>query len=88
MNHDRERFVEGILERGGVEVDEPRIGDVAIFRFGKCFSHGALIINSEEVVHAFFKSGIVLVSRRDETDLAVLGAGRRPVRYFDVAGPR
>jgi cell wall-associated NlpC family hydrolase len=86
LHHDEERFLGWIRDKlGGVEVAAPRVGDNLVYQFGRCFSHGAILINSEEVVHAFYKSGMVHVSRRDETDLAWVADGKpRPVTAFEV----
>jgi cell wall-associated NlpC family hydrolase len=86
LHQDEERFLGWIRDRlGGVEVEEPRVGDCLIYRFGRCFSHGAILINSEEVVHAFVKSSVVHVSRLDEQELAWVATGMpRPVKAFEV----
>lgn len=86
LHRSEERFLGWIRDTlGGVEVDPPRVGDNLVYRFGQCFSHGAILINSEEVVHAFYKSRIVSVSRRDEQTLAFNEDGTsRPVKAFEV----
>jgi cell wall-associated NlpC family hydrolase len=86
VHHDEERFLNLITQQlGAVEIDAPRIGDIAVFHWGRCYSHGALIINNEEVCHAFYKTNCVTVMRRDETDLVLRGKSQRPVKYFRVA---
>jgi cell wall-associated NlpC family hydrolase len=90
LHQTEEKFLGWIKDRlGGVEIDRPRVGDCLVYRFGKCFSHGAILINSEEVVHAFYKSGIVHVSRLDEQDLSVDRTTGAPiqVKYFKVSPP-
>ena len=86
VHHDEERFLQLITEQlGAIEIDNPRIGDVCVYHWGRCYSHGALIINKDEVCHAFYKTNCVTISRRDETDLALRGKGTRPVKFFKVA---
>lgn len=87
MLHNREeRFLEWIdCKLRGIEVDNPRAGDCLVYRFGLCFSHGGILINSEEIVHAYVRSGLALVARRDETELAFTADGKpRPVKAFEV----
>jgi cell wall-associated NlpC family hydrolase len=86
LHRDEEMFLEWIgAKLGGREVKEPRVGDVLVFKFGRCFSHGAILINSEEIVHAYVKSGIVHVSRLDEQELAWIATGiPRPRKAFEV----
>jgi len=89
LHSNEQRFLGWIEDRlGAREVARPRLGDMVIWQFGRCFSHGAILINSEEVVHAYAHARACLVSRLDEHPLcfAVL-LGRevpRPVKYFDV----
>jgi hypothetical protein len=93
LHKDRERFLEWVEEKlGGVRVERPRLGDVVIWQFGRCFSHGAILINSEEVVHAYAPARMCLTSRLDEHPLKFVGRGShelpRPVRFYDVWSDR
>ena len=85
LHQSRERFIEWIEGTfRATPVDVPRLGDVAVFKFGKCFSHGAILANSDEFVHAWYAAQSCMLSRRDEpllTNIPLLGA--RPVRYYD-----
>lgn len=89
MHRSEEHFLDWIRTRlGGREVDTPRFGDVAVWRFGRVFSHGGVLINDEEIVHAYAKARKVIVSRRDEPFLKYMpwrgGQIPRPVKFFDV----
>lgn len=89
VHRDEERFIDWIETRlHAREVEYPRPGDVAVWMFGRTFSHGGILINSDEVVHAWAKAAMVTVSRRDETILTSIpvfgGSVPRPVRYFDL----
>jgi cell wall-associated NlpC family hydrolase len=91
LHRSRERFLEWIEDRlGARQVECPQIGDVVIWQFGRCFSHGAILINSEEVVHAYAHARQCLVSRLDEHPLRYVSLNStewpRPVRYYDVWG--
>jgi hypothetical protein len=90
LHRTEEKFVNWILALGAREVDAPKVGDIVVWQFGKTFAHGAVLVNSEEVVHAYSAAGMALVSRLDEPLLAFLPfsgcQARRPVRYFDIWG--
>ncbi|MGB8366358.1 MAG: hypothetical protein ACLQUZ_05430 [Rhizomicrobium sp.] len=89
LHKSRERFLEWVEDKlGGQRVESPRLGDVVIWQFGRCFSHGAILINSEEVVHAYSHARMCLTSRLDEHPLCYVALNSRewprPVRYYDV----
>lgn len=93
LHRDEERFVNFITDQlGASETRQPRIGDVAVFRFGRTYSHGAVLAGCGEVVHAYGAAGFVLLSRLDEPLLAQIGLGgaaiARPVRWFDLWSAR
>ena len=54
-----ERFM-GYLDQYAEEVQDPRPGDVAMFKFGKCVSHGAIIIEWPVVIHSYYGQGVVV----------------------------
>jgi cell wall-associated NlpC family hydrolase len=51
------------------QVKQPQPGDVALFKFGRCFSHGAIVVENGLLVHAYLNRGVIL-SRADEEPLA------------------
>lgn len=65
------------LARYAVEVEQPQPGDVAVFRFGRTFSHGG-IVAPEGVIHAYIGRGVIL-SRLNEEPL-----DGRPVKFWSV----
>jgi cell wall-associated NlpC family hydrolase len=40
------------------QVSEPQPGDVAVFKFGRCYSHGAIVVAAKplRIVHAFVQA--------------------------------
>jgi hypothetical protein len=103
LHNKEERFLAQIARiielRGcGTEVErEPTPGDVAVYRVGKCFSHGGLVIepprsSSEaiahknlQLLHAYYKTGHVTVSPLYEIELTRLNDGKpRPRKIFDL----
>lgn len=75
LHRDTERFLNLALQYGK-EVEKPQLGDMALFKFGRTFSHGSIIVGENEIIHAYIGQGCVL-SRMDEGHLA-----NRQVRYF------
>ena len=98
MHHSDERYL-AWMQAVAVEVPAPQAGDIVIFRFGMCFSHGGVLIDGQRVVHALAQHGFCDVTDLREAFLEferVPGAGKtrrawapRPKRFFDVfAGVR
>ena len=58
MHQSEERYLNGVAEVA-VRVEAPQPGDIALFRFGKCVSHAAIVLDWPRVVHAYFRQGVV-----------------------------
>lgn len=45
---------------------EPALpGDIAVFQFGRCISHGAMVVKWPEIIHAYVGYGVI-ISQVDE----------------------
>lgn len=77
FHRDDERFVRWLLQYAD-EVDKPRKGDVAVFKFGRTFSHGAIVHAWPVVIHCYVDDYV----REQAADQGHL-AGRE-VRFFRV----
>lgn len=76
--HSKEgRFLANI-ERYATQVLTPQAGDIAIWMFGRCFSHAAIVLDYPHIIHAKIDSG-VLLDLGDQGDLA-----GREVRFYEV----
>jgi NlpC/P60 family putative phage cell wall peptidase len=77
LHRTSERYL-GWLEQYGREVETPRPGDVIIWRFGRCFSHGAILCDNEQIIHSYLDQGV-----RFENRYAEVFRGRE-VKYFTL----
>lgn len=59
-----ERYLAG-LDRHAHPVATPQPGDVAMFRFGRCASHAAIVVDWPTVIHAYYRQGCVYASADD-----------------------
>jgi hypothetical protein len=75
LHRDAERYLEG-LTRHASEIPAPLPGDIALFRFGRTFSHGAIVTQWPLLIHAYWNIGVV---RGDATLYPLAG---RPVKFF------
>ena len=60
--------------------EQPQLGDVALFQYGRCFSHGSILVDVDQVVHAYVNRGVIL-SRFNEDPLH-----GRPVQFWTLWG--
>lgn len=56
----------------------PKLGDIALFRYGRCYSHGAILVAENTLLHAYLGRGVI-ISRYDEEPLA-----GRPVLHWTL----
>lgn len=55
-----EKYLEGILRYSKEIFTEPQKGDLILWKMGRCFSHGAIVIDYPTIIHAQYNSGVVL----------------------------
>lgn len=78
LNRGIERYMTLVLERARA-VAAPRRGDIVLYRLGRAFAHGAIIVDPgwPTVVHANFAARAVVLGHGEEGRLA-----GRPRRFF------
>ena len=82
LHHDEERFVGWVVDKlGGTEiaVSSAQPADLLLYRIGRCYSHGTILVAPQLVVHAFHKNEMVLYTETFDPDLAT-----RAPRAFDM----
>jgi NlpC/P60 family putative phage cell wall peptidase len=76
LHRDAERYMEGLLAYAQPIDGPPLPGDIALFRFGRTFSHGAIVIEWPRLIHAYWAIGVVW------GDATLHPLKDRPVRFF------
>lgn len=61
---------------------KPKPADIALFRYGRCVSHSAIVINYPIAIHAYMEWGCVAYCNI-ETDLDLK---KRLVKFVDIIG--
>jgi cell wall-associated NlpC family hydrolase len=89
LHRNAERYLEFILGHAQEIAGLPAPGDVALWRFGKCFSHGGIVVDWPLIIHAYSGKGCVhkaaWLSRLSEGRRDRAGAhDARPVRFFTL----
>lgn len=78
MHRDEERYLHWV-EQYGRRVEAPKPGDVAVWRFGRTFSHGAIVAAWPRIIHAYRRDHMVLYGDASKGDLAT-----REVRFYSL----
>jgi cell wall-associated NlpC family hydrolase len=79
MHRDAERYLDRLLSYAHELDRPPRAGDAAVFRFGRTFSHGAIVTEWPAVIHAYWAVGRVVWG--DATRYPLAG---RDARFFGI----
>jgi NlpC/P60 family putative phage cell wall peptidase len=80
LHRDAERYLEGLLHYARPIEEPPLPGDVALFRFGRTFSHGAIVTGWPRLIHAYWNIGVVW------GDATRYPLRDRAVRFFRAVG--
>ena len=59
LHRDAERYAEGLFAYAREIETAPLPGDIAVFRFGRTFSHGAIVVAWPRLMHAYWLRGVV-----------------------------
>lgn len=76
--HRSEEVYLGWLTKFAREVDTPKPGDVMVWKFGRCFSHGGIMVDDKFVIHAYLRTPVTTTEFRAEPLVS------RPVKYFTL----
>lgn len=58
--HNGEELFLGWIQKYGKQVEQPKAGDIALFKYGRCVSHGSIVVEWPTVIHSYFRQGVVL----------------------------
>jgi cell wall-associated NlpC family hydrolase len=81
LHRGQERYL-GFVFDHCAEVDAPKPGDVVVFRYGRCYSHGGIVTSGSPLtfVHAFWPARTVL--EEDLSRNVQLSHPARATRFF------
>ena len=83
LHRSEEKYLGFVFDRAH-EVERPQPGDVAVFKFGRCYSHGGIVVEVAplSIVHAFARARCVLEERVHQS--AVLSEAIRAPKFFTL----
>ena len=86
LHRDEEKYLGWVYKACG-PVEKPQPGDIALFRFGRCYSHGGIITEADPValVHAFRDVNMVVEERIAQNPVLTMPIHR--LAYFSYWAP-
>ena len=78
LHRDAERYLDGLVQYARPLAGPPLPGDIALFKFGRTYSHGAIVTEWPRLIHAYWNSGVVW------GDARLYPLAGRPARFFTV----
>jgi cell wall-associated NlpC family hydrolase len=74
LNRDAERYLQRVIEYAA-EVSQPQPGDLVLWKIGRAFAHGAIVLAWPRIIHAVV--GIGVIEDNAESPTLVFARGRR-----------
>lgn len=86
--HERaEKYIE-LIERYAVETTEAKPANIAVYKFGLCYSHGGILIGGDCMISALLQHAMVTIQELWGAEYRQPDGSPVPVRYFDPWGKR
>jgi len=90
LHQEAERYITGVVLHASeipLEGNYPAPGDVVLWKFGKCFSHGALVSSWPNVIHAYARRPVLEENLEQAKFLTHERDGsERPMKLFRYKG--
>lgn len=69
--HDpKEQYIEALETHGWSRVDTPTVGDIALFKVGRRYSHGVIVIDYPLGIHAYIGRGVCYTDMVQDAELS------------------
>lgn len=81
LHHSRELYLEWLQQFGDEIPGPPLPGDVAVWRFGRTYSHGAIVIDWPQIIHAYRNRPVELADAEADEQLRT-----RLVKFYRLRG--
>lgn len=62
LHRDEERYLNVVLGQNAMPTDVPLPGDLVLYKWGRAFAHGAIVIEWPLIIHAFIDQGVVMAN--------------------------
>jgi cell wall-associated NlpC family hydrolase len=91
LHRGEERYLDTVLCYAREIEWSPGPGDIVLWRFGRCFSHGAIVVAWPVIIHARINAGVEYEDAEQAAWLKQIGEGEgigrvRPRKFFSPWG--
>ena len=74
-NNSEELYL-GFVTKLCEKVDQPQAGDIELFSYGRCISHGGIMLDDNRLIHSYITMGVVVSTLDDAIFKRNDGTGR------------
>lgn len=75
LHRSEEKYL-GWVQKYCDPVTDPQAGDIALFKFGRCVSHGGIYIGDNKIIHAYVGMGVITSTLNESIFYDKKGASR------------
>jgi cell wall-associated NlpC family hydrolase len=79
LHHSEEKYLQTIEPFCVEKTESPLPGDFIVFKFGRAFSHGAIVVDWPIIIHSYIPHGVLLGDALRDGEL--IG---REMKFFEV----
>ncbi len=76
LHRSEEKYIKGLMIYCD-EIERPGRADIAVWKIGRTYSHGAIVVDWPLIIHAYLPEGFVVYGDASRGELST-----RPVRFF------
>lgn len=92
LHRSAERYLNGLFDYAREIENNPLPGDIVLWKFGRCFSHGAIVVSWPTVIHSYLNIGVAYEDAENAAYLQKIGENvadrgkERPRKFFSYWG--
>lgn len=84
LSRDEEWYLK-LCQQLGREIDgPPKRGDFVIYKVGRVFSHGAIVVDWPQIIHSYVNIGVSLGVGNQGWMAELKTGGKRPIKFFTL----
>lgn len=84
LHRSEEKYLSWVQKYSDRVENNPKPGDIVLFKFGRCVSHGGIYIGDNKIIHAYINMGVIMSDMRE----AILLDKRGKSRLYGIYRPK